>query len=284
MFFEGKVPLQKFRRRIIPGFGISLGITLFYLTLILFLPLSALVLSAAGIGWNGFVEAAASPAAMASYGLTIWTSLVGAAVNTAFGLLIAWVLVRYKFPGRRLMDAAVDIPFALPGPVAGLALSAVFAKSGWIGSLFAEQGIRFIYNEIGIILAIVFTGIPFVVRSVQPVIEGLDRGQEEAARLLGASRIRIFWRVIFPTVLPALLNGFTLSFARGIGEYGTLIFVTSNIPFKTEVTTRLIYTKIESYEIAGATAIAAVTLLASLVLLFALNMLQLWQRRNARRS
>jgi sulfate transport system permease protein len=267
------------RRRVLPGFGLSLGYTLTYLSLIVLIPLSAAFIKTAQMTWPAFVAAVSSPRVLASYRLTFGASLAAATVNAVFGLLVAWVLVRYRFPGKRLADALVDLPFALPTAVAGIALTGLFAANGWIGSLLAPLGIKVAFTPLGVFVALTFIGMPFVVRTVQPVLETLPRELEEAAATLGASRLQTFRRVVFPIVIPALLTGFALAFARAIGEYGSVIFIAGNMPMVSEITPLIIITKLEQYDYHGATAIAVVMLLASFILLLIINLLQSWARR-----
>ena len=269
------------RHTVLPGFGPALGFTLFYLGLVVLIPLSAAFLRAAGMGVDAFVEAATAPRVLASYRLTFGTALAAATVNAVFGLLVAWVLVRYSFPGRRLADALVDLPFALPTAVAGIALTALYAPNGWIGSLLAPLGVKVAFTPLGVFVALTFIGLPFVVRSVQPVLEDLQPEFEEAAATLGATRVQTFLRVILPTLLPGVLTGFTLALARAIGEYGSVIFIAGNIPMVSEITPLLIITKLEQYDYEGATALAVVMLLISFTLLLAVNLLQGWGRRRA---
>ena len=269
------------RHTVLPGFGPALGFTLFYLGLVVLIPLSAAFLRAAGMGVDAFVEAATAPRVLASYRLTFGTALAAATVNAVFGLLVAWVLVRYRFPGRRLADALVDLPFALPTAVAGIALTALYAPNGWIGSLLAPLGVKVAFTPLGVFVALTFIGLPFVVRSVQPVLEDLQPEFEEAAATLGATRVQTFLRVILPTLLPGVLTGFTLALARAIGEYGSVIFIAGNIPMVSEITPLLIITKLEQYDYEGATALAVVMLLISFTLLLAVNLLQGWGRRRA---
>jgi sulfate transport system permease protein len=266
-------------RRTLPGFGPALGLTLVYLSLIVLIPLSGVFLRASQMTVNGFVEAVTNPRALASYRLSFGASFVAALVNAFFGVIVAWVLVRYRFPGRRIVDALVDLPFALPTAVAGIALTAVYAPTGWIGRYLASLGIDVAFTPIGVAVALTFIGLPFVVRTVQPVLEDLSSEVEEAAASLGAGRLAIFRRVILPVVLPAILTGFTLAFARALGEYGSVVFISGNLPLKTEITTLLVMTKLEQYDYAGATAIASVLLVASFVLLLAVNLLQAWTAR-----
>jgi len=267
------------RRNVLPGFGISTGITLAYVSLLILIPLSAVFLSTAAGGWDHFRSAVTSPQVIASYKLTIGASIGGAAINAVFGLLVAWVLARYDFFGKRLVDAIVDLPFALPTAVAGLSLAAIYSDNGWFGRYLLPLGIKVAFTPTGILLALTFVGFPFVVRNVQPVLEDLDLEVEEAARSLGATRWQTFSRVILPTVLPALVTGSALALARALGEYGSVVFISANIPFKTQITSLLIITKLEEYDYTGATAIAAVMLLMSFVLLLAINLLQARSRR-----
>ena len=269
------------RHSVLPGFGLTMGFTLTYLSLIVLIPLSTLVFKSATLGPAAFSAVVTSSRVVASYKLTFAASLAAAAINAIFGLVVAWVLARYRFPGRRLVDALVDLPFALPTAVAGIALTALYAENGWLGRPLAELGIKVAYTPLGITVALTFIGLPFVVRTLQPVIEDLDPEVEEAAASLGASRAQTFARVILPALLPAWLTGFALAFARAVGEYGSVIFIAGNMPMKTEITPLLIITKLEQYDYAGATAVAVVMLLVSFVLLLVINGLQAWQRRNA---
>jgi sulfate/thiosulfate transport system permease protein len=264
------------RRSILPGFGLAMGYTLLYLSLIVLIPLSATFLKTATLTWNEFWDKVTDPRVMASYRLTFGASLIGASINAAFGLLVAWVLVRYSFPGKRIIDALVDLPFALPTAVAGIALTTIYSSNGWLGKPLEEIGIKAAYSRLGVVIALTFIGLPFVVRTVQPVLEDLDKEVEEAAASLGAGRWQIFNRIILPTVLPAALTGFTLAFARAVGEYGSVIFISGNMPMRTEITPLLIVTKLEQYDYAGATAIAVVMLVVSFVLLLIINLLQWW--------
>jgi sulfate transport system permease protein len=267
-------------RRVLPGFGLTLGFTLLYLSLIVLIPLSTLALKTASMGWGPFWATVTSPRVLASYRLTFGASLVAAAINAVFGLVVAWVLVRYRFPGQRLVDALVDLPFALPTAVAGIALTMLYAPNGWLGRPLQEAlGLKVAFTPLGIVVALTFIGLPFVVRTLQPVIEDLDVEVEEAAASLGAGRRQTFARVIVPALLPAWITGFTLSFARALGEYGSVVFIAGNMPMKTEITPLLIITKLEQYDYAGATAIAVVMLAASFVLLGAVNRLQSWTSR-----
>jgi len=264
------------QRSILPGFGLTMGITLSYLSLIVLIPLSALFLKTATISWDQFWDKITDPRALASYQLTFGASLVAAVTNLLFGLLVAWVLVRYEFPGRRLLDSLVDLPFALPTAVAGISLTAIYSSNGWLGRYLEPLGIKAAYSPLGIIIALTFIGLPFVVRTVQPVLEDLDKEVEEAAASLGASRWQVIRRIILPVVSPAALTGFAMAFSRAIGEYGSVVFISGNMPMRTEITPLLIVTKLEQYDYAGATAIAVVMLVASFSLLLLINLLQRW--------
>ena len=264
---------------VLPGFNLALGFTIFYLSLIVLIPLSAAFIKTFAMTWEAFWTTVTAPRVLASYWLTFRTSLLAAAINAVFGLLVAWVLVRYKFPGKRIIDALVDLPFALPTAVAGIALTAVYATNGWLGKPLAEMGVKVAFTPLGILVALTFIGLPFVVRTVQPVLEDLEKELEEAAQSLGASHWQTFQRVIFPTVLPAVVTGFTLAFARALGEYGSVIFIAGNMPMVSEITPLIIITKLEQYDYAGATAIAVVMLVASFLMLLAINTLQWWSRR-----
>ena len=266
-------------RRVLPGFGLTLGVSWFYLTLIVLVPLSALFLKTFSLSWEQFWQTVASPRVLAAYRLSFGAALCAALVNAVFGLLVAWVLVRYRFPGRSLVDALVDLPFALPTAVAGLTLTTLYARTGWYGQYLEAWGLKVAFTPLGIGVALTFIGLPFVVRTVQPVLESLDTDVEEAAATLGASPWRIFTHVLLPGVFPALVSGFTLAFARAIGEYGSVVFIAGNMPLKTEIAPLLIVTRLEQYDYAGATAIAAVMLSASFALLLAVNLLQRWTQR-----
>lgn len=270
------------KNSVLPGFGLTMGYTVLYLSLIVLLPLSALVIKSATLGWSGFWAAAWNPRVVASYKLTFGTSLVAATINAVFGLMVAWTLVRYTLPGKKFIDALIDLPFALPTAVSGIALTAVYAKNGWIGQYLDAIGIKAAFSPLGIVIALTFIGLPFVVRTLQPAIEEIDRESEEAAASLGATRWQTFWRVVFPSVLPALLTGFALSFARALGEYGSVVFISGNMPMKTEIASLLIITKLEQYDYAGATANATLMLAASFVILFAINAIQWWTARKYR--
>lgn len=271
--------VKRNKRRALPGFNLTLGYTLLYLSVIVLIPMSALVLKTLDLSLPQFWSAVSSPRVMASYRLTFGASLIAALVNLGFGLLIAWVLVRYQFPGKKLLDAMVDLPFALPTAVAGIALTAVLAGNGWIGQFFEPLGIKLAFTPVGVVIALIFIGLPFVVRTVQPVLEDAEKELEEAARCLGATPYQVFYKVILPTIMPALLTGFALAFARSIGEYGSVIFIAGNMPMVSEITPLIIIGKLEQYDYAGATAVACVMLLVSFVLLLIINGLQAWQRR-----
>lgn len=267
------------RRKVIPGFGIALGFTLTYLSLIVLIPLSAAFLLTARMGWTEFWAAVSSPRVVASYRLSFGVSAVAALVNGFFGCLVAWVLVRYKFPFRKLLDSIVDLPFALPTAVAGIALTAVYSQNGWIGGFLEPRGIKVAFTPLGIGVALVFIGLPFVVRTVQPVLEDLDHEIEEAAASLGATRWQTITRVLLPALAPAMLTGTAMAFARAVGEYGSVVFISGNMPMKTEITPLLIITKLEQYDYAGATAIAVVLLIVSFALLLSINVLQSWSTK-----
>ncbi|MCX2861576.1 sulfate ABC transporter permease subunit CysT [Paucibacter sp. PLA-PC-4] len=272
-------------RRTLPGFAPTLGFTVFYLSLIVLIPLSAVFIKAGGHGFEAFWAAATAPRVVASYKLSFGTSLLAALINLVFGLILAWSLVRYEFPGKKLVDALVDLPFALPTAVAGIALTALYAGNGWIGSLLAPYGIKVAFTPLGILIALIFIGLPFVVRTVQPVLEDMEAELEEAAAALGAHRWQTFRLVILPMLLPALLTGFALAFARAVGEYGSVIFIAGNIPMVSEITPLMIIAKLEQYDYVGATSIAAVMLIFSFVLLLAINGLQAWSsRRNGQQG
>ena len=265
--------------RVMPGFHLSLGFTVFYLSLIVLIPLSAVFFRTFSMTWEAFVAAVTSDRVMASYRLTFGASLIAAALNVLFGGIVAWVLVRYRFPGKRIIDAMVDLPFALPTAVAGIALTALYSGNGWIGRFLEPLGIKVAFTPLGVVVALTFIGLPFVVRTVQPVLEESERELEEAAASLGANNWQTFARVIFPTILPALLTGFALAFARATGEFGSVIFIAGNMPMVSEITPLFIITKLEQYDYAGATAIAVVMLLVSFVMLLTINMLQAWTRK-----
>jgi sulfate transport system permease protein len=278
---SGRRSRSRFRGKhhVLPGFGLALGITLVYLTAIVIIPLAGLVLKMSTASWAHVWEAVASPRALASYRLTIGAALAAATVNAVFGLLVAWVLVRYRFPGKRIADAMIDLPFALPTAVAGIALTTVYSREGFLGRYFDAWGVPVAFTPLGIALALTFVGLPFVVRTVEPVLQDLEVEVQEAAQTLGASAWQIVRRIVLPTILPALLAGFTMAFARALGEYGSVVFISGNLPMKTEITTLLIMTKLEQYDYNGAAALAVVMLMFSVTLLLALNLLQTWSRR-----
>jgi len=270
----------QFRRpSVIPGFGLTLGFTIVYLTLIILIPLSGVVWRSAGLGWAEFWAIATDERTVKALQISFGASLIAAIVNVVFGLIVAWVLVRYRFPGRRIVDATVDLPFALPTAVAGIALAAIYAPNGWIGQLLAPLGIKVAFTPLGITVALIFIGLPFVVRTVQPVMEEIDREVEEVAATLGASRFQTVTRVILPGLAPAVLTGFALAFARAVGEYGSVIFIAGNIPYVSEIAPLLIVIRLEEFNYAGATAIAAIMLLISFLMLFVINLVQAWSRR-----
>jgi sulfate transport system permease protein len=264
---------------VLPGFNLALGFTLLYLTLIVLIPLSALFFETASLGWGGFYELATGERVLSALRVTFLTSFAAALLNAFFGLIVAWVLVRYSFPGKRVVDALVDLPFALPTAVAGITLAMLYAPNGWIGQYFAAHDIKIAYTPLGIVVALTFIGLPFVVRTVQPVLADVEAELEEAAASLGAQRWDVFRRVIFPAIFPALATGFALALARAIGEYGSVIFIAGNLPMVSEIAPLLIVAKLEQYDYAGATAIAVLLLLISFVLLFSINLLQWWGRR-----
>jgi sulfate transport system permease protein len=264
------------RHSVLPGFGLTMGFTLLYLSLIVLIPLSTLVLSTTKVPWEQLWHSVTEPRVLASYRLTFGAALIGATINALFGFIVAWTLVRYRFPGRSLLDALVDLPFALPTAVSGIALTAIYAKTGWIGRMLEPWGIQSAFSPLGVTIALTFIGLPFVVRTLQPALEELDGESEEAAASLGANRWQTFWRVVLPSVLPALLTGFALALARALGEYGSVVFIAGNMPLKTEITSLLIITKLEQYDYAGAAAIAVVMLAASFLILLAINLLQWW--------
>ncbi len=270
--------------RVLPGFHLTLGYTLVYLSLLVLIPLSAVFFKSTTLGWAGFWEAVTAPRVMASYRLSFGASLLAAAINAVFGLLLAWALVRYRFPGKKLIDALVDLPFALPTAVAGIALTALYAKNGWLGQYLEPAGIKVAFGPLGVLVALVFIGLPFVVRTVQPILEDLDAELEEAAASLGAHRWQTFRLVVLPILLPALLTGFALAFARAVGEYGSVIFIAGNLPMVSEITPLMIITKLEQYDYAGATAIAVVMLVIAFLLLLLINGLQAWTAHRTGRN
>jgi sulfate transport system permease protein len=275
------LPSRGGSKKVLPGFNLTLGYTLLYLSLIVLIPLSALVFKTFTLSWEHFWAAISSPRVLASYRLTFGASLIAALVNVVFGLVVAWVLVRYSFPGKKLVDALVDLPFALPTAVAGIALTALLSGNGWIGQYLEPMGIKLAFNPNGVVIALIFIGLPFVVRTVQPVLEDNEKELEEAAMCLGATRWQCFTKVIFPSIAPALLTGFAMAFARAIGEYGSVIFIAGNVPMVSEITPLVIIGKLEQYDYAGATAVAVVMLVISFLLLLVINALQGWQRRRS---
>lgn len=270
------------QRKVIPGFGLTMGFSVFYLSVVVLIPLAALLFNSTGLTWDKFWQVATDPRVLASYRISFTTAAVAALLDTVLGLLLAWVLVRYNFPGKALFDALIDLPFALPTAVAGVSLTALYSQNGWIGSFLEPLGIKVAFTPLGITLALMFIGIPFVVRTVQPVLEDMERDAEEAAATLGAGRLRTFFKIILPALLPPLLTGFALAFARGIGEYGSVVFISGNMPMRTEIAPLLIMSKLEQFDYAGATAVAILLLLISFLLLLMINSLQRWVRRTSR--
>ncbi len=264
---------------ILPGFGLTLGYTIFYLTAIILIPLAALVWRSASLGWDEFVAIALDERTLQALKVSFGCSLIAASINAVFGVVTAWVLVRYHFPGRRLLDAIIDLPFALPTAVAGISLAALYAPKGWVGSLFAPLGIKIAFTPLGIVVALVFVGLPFVVRTVQPVMQEIDREVEEVAATLGANRFQTIVRVLLPGLVPAILTGFALAFARAVGEYGSVIFIAGNIPYVSEIAPLLIVIRLEEFNYAGATSIACIMLIISFAMLLLINLLQMWSRR-----
>lgn len=277
--FTRPVPRLAGRRAVLPGFGLTLGFTVFYLSLFVLIPLAGIFVKSAGLGWDGFWSVIGSPRVRSALELSFGAALAGAAINAVFGPLVAWVFVRYDFPGKRLLDAIIDLPFALPTAVAGIALTALYAGNGWIGGFLEPLGIKVAYTPLGIVVACAFIGLPFVVRTLQPVLEDAERELEEAAASLGANRWQIISRIILPSVLPALLTGFALAFARAVGEYGSVIFIAGNLPMVSEIAPLLIIIKLEEFDYAGATAVASAMLMLAFAVLLAVNMLQAWTRR-----
>ena len=269
-------PLRLKQQSVIPGFGITMGLSLLYLALLVLIPVSMVFLNSSSIGLTKFWEIASSERVLASLKISFGTSFLAAAINAVFGLLIAWVLERYTFPGKKIMDGLIDLPFALPTAVAGISLTTLYAQNGWIGKLFAPLGIRISYTPLGITIALIFISFPFIVRTVQPVLQGIDHEIEEAAACLGATRFQTFYRIIIPELLPALITGFALAFARALGEYGSVVFISGNMPFKTEITPLLIRTKLEQYDYEGGTAVAAIMLIISFTMLLLINLFQWW--------
>jgi sulfate transport system permease protein len=270
--------------QILPGFGISLGFTMLYVSLFVLIPLSIVFIQTSQLGWSKFFQVITSERVLHSYQVSFTTSLAAAIVNVGFGLLISWVLVRYSFPGKRLLDGLIDLPFALPTAVAGITLTTLYSQNGWIGKIFDMFHIKIAFTPLGIIVALTFIGLPFVVRMVQPVLQNIDKEVEEAAASLGASRLQVFWKVVFPEILPALLAGFSLAFSRALGEYGSVVFIAGNMPLKTEIAPLMIMTKLEQYDYAGATAVAAVMLIVSLFFLFTINIIQGWSQKRGLRN
>ena len=261
-------------RRVIPGFGLSLGMTIFFLSLLVLIPLCSIVVQSSAIGWAGIWKTILDPRVLAGYRVSFSCAFAAALINCFFGVMLAWVLVRYRFPGRRLLDGLIELPFALPTAVAGIALTALYSDKGWIGAPLARMGIRAAYTEIGIVIALTFISLPFIVRAVQPVLEQLDGVYEEAGRMLGASRGRVFRRIVLPEITPAVLTGFGLAFARSLGEYGSVVFIAGNMPFRTEIAPLLIMSKLEQFNYAEATAVALAMLVVSFAVMFAINVVQ----------
>lgn len=270
------------KHSVLPGLGLTLGYSIFYLCLVVLIPLSALLFKSANLGWSDFWQTVSDPRVIASYKITFTTSAVAAVVNAVFGFIVAWILVRYQFPGKKFVDAMVDLPFALPTAVSGIALTAIYSETGWIGQYLAPLGVKTAFSPLGITIALTFIGLPFVVRTLQPALEDLEYENEEAAASLGANRFQTFRYVIFPAVLPSLLTGFALSFARALGEYGSVVFISGNMPMRAEITSLLIISKLEQYDYAGATAIALVMLLSSFLLLLAINAIGWWSSQRHR--
>ncbi|MNI13704.1 Sulfate transport system permease protein CysT [compost metagenome] len=269
-------------RKVLPGFGLTMGYSVLYLSLVVLLPLSALLFNSTGLSWAKFWDIATDPRVLASYRVSLSTAAMAALADAFLGLLLAWVLVRYEFPGKRIFDALIDLPFALPTAVAGVSLTALYSQNGWIGSMLEPLGLKIAFTPLGITLALMFIGIPFVVRTVQPVLEDLDRDMEEASATLGAGRWRTFRSIVIPELIPPLLTGFALAFARGIGEYGSVVFISGNMPMRTEIAPLLIMSKLEQFDYAGATAVALLLLLISFLMLLVINTLQRWARKTSR--
>lgn len=272
------------KKRVLPGFGLSLGFTTLYLSLLVLIPLSMVFIQTSQLGWGEFIDVVTSERVVHSYKISFGTAFAAAAINAIFGLLVAWVLVRYSFPGKRILDALIDLPFALPTAVAGITLTTLYATNGWIGQFLEPLNIKVAFTPLGITVALIFIGLPFIVRMVQPVLVDIEKEVEEAAESLGASRFQIFRKVIFPELLPALLSGFSLAFARGLGEYGSVVFIAGNIPMKTEIAPLMIMTKLEQFDYAGATAIAVVMLIISFLCLIIINIIQMWSRKSQLQS
>lgn len=269
-----KIRTRKQQKRVIPGFGISMGVTLAILSFIVLIPMASIIIFTSGLSFQEFIQIVSSKDVVAGYKVSFICALIAATVNAVFGMLLAWVLVRYEFSGKRFLDGLIELPFALPTAVAGISLTALYSDKGWIGSLFAKIGIEIAYTRVGIVIAMIFIGIPFVVRAIQPVLEKLDYQYEEAAAMLGANERRTFIKVIFPEIFPAMLTGFGLALARGIGEYGSVVFIAGNIPYETQIAPLLIMTKLEQFKYKDATAIALVMLVAAFLILFAINLIQ----------
>lgn len=268
------------KKRVLPGFGLSLGFTTLYLSLLVLIPLSMVFIETSKLGWGEFIEIVTSERVLHSYKISFGTAISAAAINAVFGLIVAWVLVRYSFPGKRILDALIDLPFALPTAVAGITLTTLYSTNGWIGQFLEPLNIKIAFTPLGITIALTFIGLPFIVRMVQPVLQDIEKEVEEAAESLGASRFQVFRKVIFPEVFPALLSGFSLAFARGLGEYGSVVFIAGNMPMKTEIAPLMIMTKLEQFDYAGATAIAVVMMMISFLCLIMINLIQMWSRKH----
>jgi sulfate transport system permease protein len=268
--------LKAKQKSVIPGFGITLGFSMLYICILILLPISMIFIKSSGMGWSAFYDAVFTERVLASLKLSFGASFLAALVNVVFGLLMAWVLVRYRFPGRKLMDGLIDLPFALPTAVAGISLTTLYAETGWIGKLLAPLGIKVSYTPLGVTVALIFISFPFVVRTIQPVLESLDKEAEEAAACLGATRFQTFYKIIIPALLPSIITGFALAFARALGEYGSIVFISGNMPLKTEIVPLLVRTKLEQYDYAGATALAAVMLIISFIIILFINLIQWW--------
>lgn len=268
------------KKRVLPGFGLSLGFTTLYISLLVLIPLSMVFIETSKLGWGEFIEIVTSDRVLHSYKISFGTAIAAAVINAVFGFIVAWVLVRYSFPGKRILDALIDLPFALPTAVAGITLTTLYSTNGWIGQFFEPLNIKIAFTPLGITIALTFIGLPFIVRMVQPVLQDIEKEVEEAAESLGASRFQVFRKVIFPEVFPALLSGFSLAFARGLGEYGSVVFIAGNMPMKTEIAPLMIMTKLEQFDYAGATAIAVVMMMISFLCLIMINLIQMWSRKH----
>jgi len=268
------------KKRVLPGFGLSLGFTTLYISLLVLIPLSMVFIETSKLGWGEFIEIVTSERVLHSYKISFGTAIAAAAINAVFGFIVAWVLVRYSFPGKRILDALIDLPFALPTAVAGITLTTLYSTNGWIGQFLEPLNIKIAFTPLGITIALTFIGLPFIVRMVQPVLQDIEKEVEEAAESLGASRFQVFRKVIFPEVFPALLSGFSLAFARGLGEYGSVVFIAGNMPMKTEIAPLMIMTKLEQFDYAGATAIAVVMMMISFLCLIMINLIQIWSRKH----